>query len=191
MADSVHEWYNTEDAVKRPKDIIEGKSMRMNLPDDVVVKPSISDLNKLNRRMRSYDKILHRQRVESNPDVNPPTDSVPLPGEFGGVSTLIAIDRGSLGKLHKGVGLESSTRMPEVHDMVTEVPNPTHIPPIYIQVEKFHGGKRFVDVRDGQHRVESAMRNTDVPFLLAYVKNNDMEFLGSNGIVYRKVEAYP
>lgn len=71
-----------------------------------------------------------------------------------------------------------------VEALFEEVADPTQIPPIFL----IRPRTRF-QTADGSHRVHVARTSKSQPYLLAYVKKEDLAQLDDAGIVYKRVEA--
>lgn len=184
-----HNFYNTPDVKVRPKDREKDSPMILDLPDDVIVNPSVAELKKLERRMRSYNIIAYKVRQDRLPTESEPTSAAELPEEFGGKSVLIAIDRDSLSRI-KSNDVGNSTRLPEVQNLIAETPDPTHILPIFVEKARYLGEQSdSIRVRDGNHRVAAAIDNEKIPYLLAYVRADDLFEISNQGIVYRSVRS--
>jgi hypothetical protein len=166
----------------RPKDLKKDEKMRLVLPDDVHERPSQEQLKVLTTRLLRESQELEVFEVEGD---RGRTNSVPIPSEYGNDAVLVAIDRDGLGIMFKS-DMSDSPRLSPVGEMVSkfEIAN---IPPIFIAVDDFVGEGVKPYIRDGAHRTYSALQG-NTPYLLAYLKEGDLNLVRDRGIEYREVE---
>lgn len=185
-------WHNTTDVNKRLKDIPLGTPIILDLPPDLKITPTIEEMKAVVRRMRSNNIVVDKmRRFVSGYNDDPPTDTGDFDKSYGGNSTLVAIAHESLSKLNGANRNSDSYRMPEVDRYILEAADPTHILPIFLRKVKIHNGSDdfVITIDDGNHRVTALSKKPEIPYVLAYVKNDSFEELEKLSIEYRLVKS--